>query len=217
MKDLLSLILMSTVALLPREGYSLIIDKTNCSRSNPISYNLTKEQSLRGDLRSLGIELDDQKNMMMYSVSDGTTDIKLFTNTQKYFYVIGSGVTSGTYLCANSITSVEFSQLITECEQPFVLGVNLGDCQISNQVSSSVKDQQAIKAKLSGTNKVDDTVTMTILKSSVNTFSLYFVNSNPPQYLGCKQRSGSCKRPHLISKREHDAYIQGCSNSNGSE
>ncbi|VDL70580.1 unnamed protein product [Nippostrongylus brasiliensis] len=190
MNGFVTLALMSAVAHLSHADQSLTIDLKNCSRTNPMFVKLKDQQNLTQDLQSLGYNL--------------------------YFFVYGNATSDGDYICAENITYELYGNLINDCEQPFVLNVDLNDCQILNKVDSAVKDKDEIKEKLGRTNPKGDNdniqVTEVLLESNKQSFSVYFVNSTPPQHFGFKHLSSKSSkiRPHLISESEYNAYMGRC-------
>ncbi|WKX91798.1 hypothetical protein Q1695_010099 [Nippostrongylus brasiliensis] len=216
MNGFVTLALMSAVAHLSHADQSLTIDLKNCSRTNPMFVKLKDQQNLTQDLQSLGYNLSPDVRLTAYSVFDSSNVVQLFTDTNLYFFVYGNATSDGDYICAENITYELYGNLINDCEQPFVLNVDLNDCQILNKVDSAVKDKDEIKEKLGRTNPKGDNdniqVTEVLLESNKQSFSVYFVNSTPPQHFGFKHLSSKSSkiRPHLISESEYNAYMGRC-------
>ncbi|WKX91800.1 hypothetical protein Q1695_010101 [Nippostrongylus brasiliensis] len=213
MKGILTLAVMSAVAHLSHGGRSVTIDTTNCTRTNPMSVVLASEKNLTQDLQSLGYRFKPDSQLTAYSVFDQDHIVQMFTDSNTYFFVYGKSNIDGDYICAENITSDVFTQLLTGCEQPFILNVDLSDCLILSEEDSTVGAHQTIKRKLGGTVHKDNTpVTEVLLESNSRSFHLYLVKSTPPRHFGTDLHRTNPK-PHLISQSEYNAYMESCTNT----
>ncbi|WKX91799.1 hypothetical protein Q1695_010100 [Nippostrongylus brasiliensis] len=210
MKGILTLALMSAVAHLSHGVGSVAIDIKNCTRTNPMYVGLASEKNLTQDLQNLGYHFTPSSTLMAYSVFDKNHIVQMFTDKQTYFFVYGDS--DGDYICAQNITFERFNELITGCEQPFVLNVDLDSCLILSKNDSTVGTitKESIKRRLVGTTYDDNTkVTEVLLDSNQKSFQLYSVKSTPPKHFGTDPHRTNPK-PRLISQSEYNAYMEIC-------
>ncbi|VDL70583.1 unnamed protein product [Nippostrongylus brasiliensis] len=218
MKAIPTLMMAITIALLPREGYSQTFDRTQCNRSLATIITPAQYDGLSHDLKRLGFDADDTSILMTYSLSDDyyLGQIIHNINTSKFFLVYGSTAEDDEGdICGKNIAVHTYRDYFLSCEGPFVLNVNMSDCQVLNADVTFVGKETHIKEglkKLGYQNISGETPAVIVLiQSNADVYSLNKVHRSSSQiFFVYSTYGGESDIPMLISQAEYEAYVSAC-------